>query len=956
MTQEEKEFILFDYGPAFGDEIKWLFERRNIDGLFPVFFIMYSYRHGLPISFDDIAMTGYVSGNDSLQDRLYDASLMTFGGDKERFSDLSGLQEMIESIDRNLFDEVYTYLIDDTLCKTDLVAGTQMQPNGRIATTIANILKEHGCKTVLGAFSGIGIFALACEGMKYTGSEPYAPANLIAEVLCDAFGVKKADFLNEHPIDDWTRRKFDAVIGNLPVDADFFNIYRADHFLHYFNEVQDTFIKKLIKRNTARKAAALLVHFEFANYCDYDETRKLICDKGMLETVIALPEDIFRDAQVPTYLVILDMEGGHREAEFLDATASLHRQVSYSHNYKANRFDLRECVRDSEKVKVSYDTIARASWSFNPAVYLQNAVCRKGQELVRLGDLVSVSCGKMVDGERFITYAALSESFSRAAAGISPSAMTTEQGQLVEGPSVLLALTPGSRSDTQIIMCGICRDYGTYCVEFFLSVLKPDPEKILPDYLALALMSDPSFAHYYKSIQEYYTDNVRRAHILERRIPVFTDLADQKKAVMDALGRADMAEVSYNIIVAGAGDSLGWYRNALSKHGCNMLSSVETVEGSDGLANLLSDLSRESTPVSKKADAILFLSDIPLDAENSGEPFAGLDAVLDLRLIYERKGIKFFAASKYALDDIRRGGIISSRRLKPLEEGHFFLTLDDGRPSDGLVASVREELDRSMSPESRIRSRHRAALEAADWLDEVYALREIHAAETLSEFLLAAEEGIDTSRNLSDLRNVAHRIIEILKDCRAVPPIDNGAIPHLLYDKKYENKRDGKTYIQDISIMRRSLISSLISLIDIGNEGTHTFKASSNLGSAMLQTLLEFVTWMYEKREEFSGYLTNYWHVDSEYERTWEETSGLAELHMIAGRPHWTCGDVHLFVPANVVLHEGDMVTVRARSEDNGKVKIPGVKYFAYPKGYDNRNPDGYTVETTDIDTSETER
>ena len=343
----------------------------------------------------------------------------------------------------------------------------------------------------------------------------------------------------------------------------------------------------------------------------------------------------------------------------------------------------------------------------------------------------------------------------------------------------------------------------------------------------------------------------------------------------------------------------------------------------------------------------MFLSDIPLDAENSGEPFAGLDAVLDLRLMYEKKGIKFFASSKCVLEDIRKSGIISSRRLKPLEEGHFFLSGEDGRPSDGLMAFVREELDRSMSPESRIRSRHRAALEAADWLDETYALREIHAAETLSEFLLATEEGIDTSRNLSDLRNVAHRIIEILKDCRAVPPLDNGAIPHLLYEKMYENKKDGKTYIQDISIMRRSLISSLISLIDIGNEGTHSFKASINLGSAMLQTLLEFVTWMYEKREEFSRPLSNYWHVDSEYERTWEETSAPAELHMIAGRPHWTCGDVHLFVPPSVILHEGDIVTVRARTEDNGKVKIPGVKYFAYPKGYDNRNPDGYTIEAS---------
>ena len=943
MTQEQKDYINFDFIPAFYKEVGWLFTRRNMDGLFPVFFILYSYKHGLPISFGDSSMKEHVRGKDSLQDRLYDASLMTFGGEKSQFVRLRGLQEKVESLERELYDEIYPSLLDCSLVQTDLADGTQMQPNSRIATTVACILKEHGCKTVFGAFSGIGIYALACEGMKYTGAEPYAPANLIAEVFCDAFEIKDAEFINENPLSKWTRRKFDAVIGNLPVDADFFNVFRADKFLHSFNVKQNSFIKTLIERCTARKVAALLIHFEFANYRAYDQTRKLICDNGLLEAVIALPEDIFRESLVPTYLLILDMEGGHTDAEFMDATKSKYRQPG-NYTYRSNRFDIRESVKDNERVRVDYETISRAAWSFNPAVYIQNAECRDGQQLVRLGDLVRVSSGEMADGERFIPYNALSDSFSRVAAGITPSAASKEQKQLVEGPSVMIALTRGSRRESQKLTCGICREHGTYSVEFFLCVLKPDPERILPDYLALALMEDPSFANYFKSIQEYYTDDdVRSAHILERQIPILTDLSAQKKAVMDALGRADMAEVSYNIIVAGAGDMLGWYRSTFSKHGCTILYSVDTVEGPDGLDSLLSDLSRDNTPVSKRADAVVFLSDIPLSEADDEDPFAGFDAVLDLNLTYGKNGLKFFASSRNSLDEIRNSGIISSRRLKPIAEGHFFMTDDEGHPTSALAASVREELDRTMSPESRIRSRHREAFEAAEWLDEAYAERDIRASETISEFLMAAEEGVDTSRDLSDLRNVAHRIIEILKDCRAVPPIDNGAVPKLLYERKYQNKKDGKVYIQDVSIMRRSLISSLISLIDIGNEGTHSFKTSANLGSAMLQTLLEFITWIYEKRDEFGTVLTNYWHIDSEYERSWEETSGPVKLHMVAGKPHWTCEDVHLFVPTGIDLQEGDIVTVRARSADNGKVRIPGVKFFAYPK--DNRNPEGYTID-----------
>lgn len=947
MTQEEKEFVRFEFEPQLRDNIKWLFERQSIDGLFPVFFVLYSYRHNLPITFEEESIK-YAKGADELQDRLYEASLLALGGDTGQFAYLWDVQDLIESIDTALYIETYPKLIDYILCMTDLVAGTQLQPNSRIAYTIGQILKERGCKTVFGAYSGIGIYALACRGMKYTGAEPYAPANLIADVLCDAFDVKKGEFMNVNPLNEWTRRRFDAVIGNLPVDADFFNIYRANSFLRQFNQIQNEFISKLIKRKTARKIAALLVHFEFANSAGYDVTRKLICDNGMLDTVIALPEDIFQKSLVPTYLVILDMKGGHTSAVFMDATKSKRRQTASYYTYMANLYDLRECVKDNERVVVSYEQIERAAWSFNPAIYIQNAVCREGQELVRLGDLVSVYSGKMVKGERYIGYESLSETFSKAASGIIPSAPDKYENALVEGPSVLVALTRGSRRETQTLKCGICRDYGTYSVTFFLTVLKPDPEKILPDYLVLALMSDPSFAPYFKSIQEYYTDTVRSAHILERRIPIYTDLAAQKKAVMDALGRSDMAEMSYNIVVAGAGENLAKYRSAFTKYGCNILASAETVEGPEGLERLLEEVSRDKAPVSKRAEAIVFLTDIPLNGKDDIEAFSGLDAILDLRLLYEKKGLKFFASSNSSLDDIRKAGTISSRRLKPLEDGHFFMTIDDGKPADALAASVREELDRELSPESRIRSRHRNAFKAAEWLDEAYPDSDMRAAETLSEFLMASEEGIDTSRNLSDLRNLAHRIIEILVRCRAVPPIDNGAIPHLLYDRSFENKRDGKVYIQDVQIMRRSLSSSLISLIDIGNEGTHTFRTSANLGSSMLQTLLEFVTWFYEKREEFSSaILTNYWHIDSEYERNWEETTGPAKLHTIGGKAHWTCGDVHLFTPPTVDIQEGDIVTIRRRSEDIGKVRIPGVKYFAFPKGYNNQNPDGYTIDTS---------
>ena len=941
MTRAENDYIKFDFSTKYSKEIEWLFEQQNVDGLYPVYFILYSYRHGL-------GTTDYRAGIDALQDKLYKASLRIFEGDKSQFSHLSGLQKLIESIKKSLFDEAYVYLLDEALRKTNLVSGTQLQPNARIATTIANILKEHGCETVFGAFSGIGIYALACEGMRFTGAEPYAPANLIAEVLCDAYGITDAYFSTANPLEPWTSDKYDAVIGNLPVDVDFANVSRADRYLSGFNAKQNEFIQKLLKRKTARKSAAILIHFRFANERDYDKTRMAICQNGLLEMVIALPENIFREAYTPTYLLILDMAGGHKEAIFMDATASMDRQSSVSSSYWRNRFDLRECVKDTERVQVSYETIANASWSFNPAVYLQNAICREGQELVRLGDIASVSYGHLVKGERFIDYRSLSDDFRQVASGITPT-VANEHGHTVEGPCILVSLTKATRKYSQNLVCGICRDYGKYSVDHFLPILQPDPNKILPDYLALALMSDPSFARYFKAIQEHHTADVRPSHLSERMIPVYTDMAKQKKAVMDALGRADMADMTYNIVVAGAGDTLNWYQKTFLKYGCNLLESVDSVEGPEGLEHLLKNRTREDTPASQRIDAVVYVPDIPLSSGNNEEEeekFSGLDAIIDLSRDYKRDGIPFYASSNDSLDIIRESGFFSPRRLRMLESGHFFMNDANGRPTDALTAAIREELDRTKSPVTRVRARNQAAFEAAEWLDQAYADKNIRAAETISKFLMAAEEGTDMSENLSQLRNVAHRIIEILKECNAVPPLDNGAIPSLLKDGKYRDKKgDKKQYIQHISIMTDSLSSSLVSLINIGNEGTHSSESSTNLGSAMLQILLEFITWFYKKRNQFSSHLTGYWSVDSDsgYEDDWEETSGPAVLEFVNGKPFWSCGDVHLFVERDSNLKAGDIVTVRKRSKDTGKVRKPGVLFFAYPQ--DANNPNGYTFE-----------
>ena len=906
MEEDELRELLEEARYAIFDEAKWLFERQNLDGVFPVFYLFYSYHHGLSTCLDKKKHSG--KGPDQLQNRLYNAAVSSFGGDPSLFEKLDELYAIIKELGRDLFDGEYVKLIEGMLCRTNMNAGSALLPNQRIATTIFNILREKGCKSVYVAYSGAGSFVVESKDFSYHGAEPYSPANLIAEVLADAYNINGASFDNTDPIRKWTRRKVDAVVGNLPVDADFFIQSRADHLLHEFVEKQDAFVSKLIQRDTARKAAAFLAHFEFANARDYDGTRRQICERGLLDTVIALPENIFALATVPTYIVILDMKGGRKEATFIDATKS---PRAFSRTISANRVDLRACASEENGriVTVGYEQIEKANWSLNPFVYLQNAVCPEGMELVRLGDVADVIVGMNGKG-RYLDPQFMSSSMKRVLEGIKPSAgIGTMSGstQPVPGHSILLSLSKGARRQEQKLECGFYAEEEPCRTEFYISVLKPNNKKIIPEYLALTLLSDTSFAAYYKNIQQYYTDEVRSSHLLERRIPIHTDLLEQHRVVAAAIARADMEETVYNVVLAGARSKASDYARLLDGVGCNIFKSTDTVEGDAGLEAILRQATKEGVALSKKVDAVVFCTDIKLSAGKDERPFSGMDAIADLRLIYEPKGILFYAASNSDIEDIVREGIISERRLKPFLDGHFFRN-EKGKPVEALAVALRKELDTKGSDSARIRSLHRGIFEAADWIDASFEGNRV--AEVLSDFLIAKDFGKDSARNLNDLRIVAHHLIDILKQWNIVPDendLNYGAIPRLIYDQKFETT--GAIYVYyDDTIMPRSLSSALVSLIEIGNEGSHTFKSQPLLGSSMLSTLMEFVLWLYKGRESLRKRTKLPWIKENKFEKVQVSClSGKVERKTVKGKKIWVCGNVHLQDSPD--LHEGVTVT-----------------------------------------------
>lgn len=946
-TKKEKETLL-KFEPEFAKSILPLRKDNAAESVIPVFLVLFANRDESGLRFLDDRITGYNGKEKDILGRLLLYTESCLDGQEYRY--LARIDKCINSLGKRLFKKIFCRLLETSLVNTNLVGGTHALPDFRIARTAVNILKEHGCDTIAVVESGAGVFAKASEGLVYTGIEPDGPLRLISDAICNAHRLETYKNVYGTFLSNWMSDKYDGVIGNLPVDADFSNEYRFFHMQHMFNDWQAEFIKKLLLSGTAGKAAVVSVHFDFANKEKYSLFREQLCKHGFLETVIALPEDIYINACIPNYLLVLDRKGGHKEVEFIDASSSLVRQQRRKYLMCGNDFDVRDCVKDAERIVVPHAGMAKVEWAFNPSIYLQNAVCPEGMELVRLGDLVTIPTGISVKGERFISSDFFSERFEKVVSGVTPSALGSKwEGISVEGPGLMIALKFETRREEPKLKCAICKDEGRYTTETYCPVLQPNPDRISLEYLALALMSDPTFAEYLKSIQAYCVDDFRPSHILERKIPILSELLEQKKAVLKALGRADMADTVYNVVLAGAGVSSERLSSLLSEFGCTVRYTADTVEGDDGLESILKKNSGSSVPIPKRIDAVVFNAGIPLDMTGVENTYVGLDAVLDLQLIYGKEGMLFFAFSDCDVDDVRRAGIISERRLRNLTDGHFFINDDGSKPSVSLVRALREELEFNTSMESKIRSQYKEAFVAAEWLDAAYPEYDIHSVEVLSDFLLAAARpGEDTTRKISDMRIVAHRIIEILRECRAVPTeLDNGAVPHLLYEKKYEIKGKGIIYKQRVEIMPKQLSSSLISIVDIGNEGAHTFKSRPNLAMSMAQILMEFIQWFYKNSDTFSCKLSGYWTYGNENETRSDEIVGKVEVKIIGEAKKETiyyCEDIRLFVDRSVDIRAGDKVVIRERKEQtNQECLAAGIKWMAWPEG--ERHPKGYVLE-----------
>ena len=902
--------------------------RRELSEYLPLLLVLCAWRKKTGIIKDpDGRPTGLSSDKDPLLNRLFDATMSTGGG--QRFHALEKLIKALPDLDMKVFEKNYFKLLDSVLGTYPLILyhGTNALPPFYVSRTAASFLSGHGCKSVLDHRAGISSMALALDpGTTYYKDEPSGLCSLIGDVLLDAAGKPAA-----MPSPLGTGDLPDAVVSCLPVDYYFDQVDKYEHEYLPKGKKQGDFFYLALDGRLATKAAVGLIHFQVGNDYKYEALRKDICESGHLEMVITFPNDVFADAQVQTSMVFLDLQNKHDSVTFIAADKSIKQNSDCMSKVTQSDFDIVKVSPSNRTVRVPAGELKDYSYAFNSYVYLQDAICEPGQELVPLGEIATFVKGYGLDSEpgKMVSRDALSNDVELAMRQVKMQDPTRRENYYrVSGPAVFFRL-----AKDWTLSAGVNLTEDDCYPDIDIYTLQPKDGKVSPQYLAYLLLTDDSLKDYFSHIIEYYAniDGFRKSHILNRKVSIYKDPAMQRK-IVERFVPVTPKNMVYNVLVASP-DPEGFkstYGTALSKNGFKLLAASDRVGGPDGLEGLVSRYVDDAKSPDKKADAVIFDTLVKYDPSDDKESMGeGFDEAIRIMDRHSQLRIPFYAVS----DNLEESGL-SARKLAYFLDGDRF---GDHSTTgfEAMTSRLKDELDSIRSLDSILRNQHPAFFEAAAWADGKFgtSIAETVTAYIKNDYLLPADP---VSKPFNALRILTEGLIKEMKKVALVPKeLSEGAVPEYLYDDKYVNKANRTTYYALIKDMiTKPQAASLVSLYKTVNEGSHKMLKGSNLGRMAIASFMEFAEWAYQNKELFDRMNSGYYSTNAPYESQNDgediEIEGVVKCDYSKGQPYYYCENVHLYVSRfSPEVKEGDKVVIRNPSAEREPREDLGVTLFA---------------------------
>ena len=595
-----------------------------------VLFILYCVRKKISLHFTDNVLDEDQSIGDTLYHRLRNAA--TGGMTGHQFvPHITEMYNCFSTSARLAVNTSYKKILLFILKRYGKMDDTVLLPHTHLLTTVSNIISDYGCRSVYLFNDNMGALSWFLDyDIKVYAHNDSEYLNIIRDVLHDAFGFQM-DIADHTEIS-----KTDALVSFSGIDFYFAQRDSYDNSYISRSNLQEATLRTVLNNDNA-DVIVYLVHHRIANNYEHLPFRKRICEDGILDMVITLPDNIFTDAEVATSLLVINKKKTDDKVTFISAEAAFRKL-----RYHTSKIDFRTAVSAEDAVVVSYEEMAQAEWAFNAHIYIQDSKCEEGQELVALKDLVGFRSGYNCQGTEeaeIISDLSCSDNIVDALCSFRFDRPKEWMGyRPVSGPAVIFYVNRDFRLKTTVYASPEARPlaYNCYC-------LTPYADRIMPQYLAYVLMTDKPFGKYIRHVLEYYADGdgIRPAYLLNRKIPVYTDILRQQEAIRPFI-KEELSSERKNIILAFSDNRAisNDYMSVLAERNIRVLGTASnTVQ----LNSLLNKYASDAVASHDKADAVLFDADIKCGLREEEKPYDGL---IELSYIFDRYKLPFYLISQ----------------------------------------------------------------------------------------------------------------------------------------------------------------------------------------------------------------------------------------------------------------------------------------------------------------------
>ena len=874
-----------------------------------VLLIMYCAKKGISLKFSDKILVEDQDNQDPLYRRLRNAAT---GGraDHQFIEHLQIMYDKLSGPGKSALDKRYKDLLRSVVMNYGKMNNTVVFPPVPLLTTVADIISDYGCKSVYLFNDNLGATSWFMNGdIKVYAHEDSEYHNIIRDVLHDALGFRM-------DIECRTKTgKYDACISFTGVDYYFAQGESYDMTYGSKSNAQMSILSTLINKDVA-DIIVFLTHHQVANNKEYEGYRRKICNDGILDMVITLPDNIFSDAKVATSLVVINKNKKDDKVTFISA-----ENVFRNLRSTTSDIDIRKEAKSEDIATVSYSEMAGLEWSFNANLYIQDAECEEDQELVPLSELVRFTSGfdSKPLGMEVITARSCSDNIIDALCNIRYQSPGKWGGyHNISDPAVIFNIDSNFK-----LRIAVYPDKKPCSVFLTCYSLLPDTTKILPHYLGYVLLNDKSFEKYLKHVLEYYADvdGIRPIYLLNRKIPIFKDLSKQMDVIRPFMEQK-LVSCRYNIILALSDDraSTKEYMSALAEKNLRVLGAASSVAQ---LQSLLNRYASSTITAQDKVDAVIVDADIKCGLSDNEDQYDGL---FELSYICNKSNIPFYLISKVERDKMPVHRRILSYFTEDGKKRFFRDGIDNFK---NLIDAMQQELESKMSDDSLLRNKYGEFYTAAEWLDGQRPGMDfaLNVTKELKADINSSQTEME--KTVNNIRILAQNIIEWLQEVNLAPKsLDAGAVAIMLREKTYSD------YVYpEQNIMDESLASMIATLYKIGNDGSHKFLFTDLYRRTAVLSLMALVQWAYENRELFTKQHEGFYISKSAIEV--KEFEDVVQVDNSRGEAYYYTRNVHLGVGRIINIQAGDRVRVSGYVFDTKNRRDDlGVIYYSDSKNW----------------------